>query len=853
MKLTRQQITDENLQLREAVKRQTRELEIEAALERVRRYAMAMSSSDELNTIIGKVFTECIKLDIQLDRGIIMIFDPQSLDSWWWMANPEAPDLPKNYHVPYNTYEPYLEYLNGWEKRTVRWTYVLEGKKKKDWDAHIFVNSELSLLPTEVKQVMMGFTKVYLYASFNNFGGLTLASIDPMAEEHFDILLRFANVFELTYTRFNDLKQAEGQARKAQIEAALERVRSRTIAMKKSDELAEVAVLLFKQVSELGIKTWTAGFNVWSEDGNSYTDYITSPQGNIIKAYTIDTSGFSVFRDVRDAKNRGEQFWVQYLEGELLKETYRELSKFGEEKQYEKMLEDGFDFPSSQYVHFVFGSQVSLMFITYEPILEAHDIFKRFGIVFQQTYTRFLDLQKAEAQAKETIKASSLDRVRAQIASMRTIDDLQQITPLIWKELNALEVPFVRCGVFIINESSAHIQLYLSSSDGHSLAVLDLPFDASELICNIVNHWRKALLFTTHWNKEEFLNWMQTMIRTGQVQNRETYQGASQPPESLDLHFIPFKQGMLYVGNIAPLDAHELNLVKSLAESFSIAYARYEDFRQLEEAKNQIEKTFIELKATQSQLIHSEKMASLGELTAGIAHEIQNPLNFVNNFSEVSRELLDEMKDEIRKGNFEEVQALTDDIKQNLEKILYHGKRADGIVKGMLQHSRSSSGVKEPTDINALADEYLRLAFHGSRAKDKTFNATLKTDFDQNIGLVKVVPQDIGRAVLNLINNAFYAVIEKKNQQIDGYEPTVSVSTKNMADKVLICVKDNGPGIPQRIIDKIFQPFFTTKPTGQGTGLGLSLSYDLVKAHGGELKVNTKEGEGSEFVVVLPI
>jgi signal transduction histidine kinase len=278
--------------------------------------------------------------------------------------------------------------------------------------------------------------------------------------------------------------------------------------------------------------------------------------------------------------------------------------------------------------------------------------------------------------------------------------------------------------------------------------------------------------------------------------------------------------------------------------------------RELAQAK-EIEKAYTELKATQSQLIQSEKMASLGELTAGIAHEIQNPLNFVNNFSEVSNELIDEMKTEFKKGDTEEGFAIADDIKQNLEKILHHGKRADAIVKGMLQHSRSSSGVKEATDINALCDEYLRLSFHGLRAKDKSFNATMKTDFDETIGNINIIPQDIGRVVLNLINNAFYVVDEKKKKE-PNYEPIVTVATRSVKSPsgdlgVLISVKDNGNGIPQKVLDKIFQPFFTTKPTGQGTGLGLSLSYDIVKAHGGEIKVETKEGEGSTFIIQIPI
>ena len=276
--------------------------------------------------------------------------------------------------------------------------------------------------------------------------------------------------------------------------------------------------------------------------------------------------------------------------------------------------------------------------------------------------------------------------------------------------------------------------------------------------------------------------------------------------------------------------------------------------RQKEETDQQREKAdaaLVELKSTQSQLIQSEKMASLGELTAGIAHEIQNPLNFVNNFSEVSSELISELVDEVNKGNTAEVKAIAGDLQGNLEKILHHGKRADAIVKGMLQHSRSSSGTKEPTDINELADEYLRLAYHGLRAKDHSFNATMKTNFDESVGNISVIPQDIGRVLLNLLTNAFYAVNEKAKQGLEGYEPVVEISTKKMGSKVEVKVSDNGIGIPSPISEKIFQPFFTTKPTGQGTGLGLSLSYDIVKAHGGEIRVATKEGEGSEFFFSL--
>jgi two-component system, NtrC family, sensor kinase len=281
-----------------------------------------------------------------------------------------------------------------------------------------------------------------------------------------------------------------------------------------------------------------------------------------------------------------------------------------------------------------------------------------------------------------------------------------------------------------------------------------------------------------------------------------------------------------------------------------ITFIRFIEKKKLNKRLNE---TLRNLQAAQNQLILTEKMASLGELTAGIAHEIQNPLNFVNNFSEVNMELIAELKEELEAGNLEDIKAIADDIAINEEKILQHGKRADSIVKGMLQHSRISNGQKELTDINSLCDEYLRLSYHGLRAKDKSFNADFQTDFDPTLPKISIIPQDIGRVLLNLINNAFYTVNERSKKGETGYVPTVSITTQLTAySQLLIAVKDNGNGIPEEIKNKIFQPFFTTKPTGEGTGLGLSLSYDIVKAHGGELKAESDIGEGTRFFITLP-
>ena len=437
---------------------------------------------------------------------------------------------------------------------------------------------------------------------------------------------------------------------------------------------------------------------------------------------------------------------------------------------------------------------------------------------------------------------------------MRSTDDLDRITPLIWNELTILGIPFIRCGVFIIDEAEQLIHTHLSTADGKALATFNLPFDGEGIGQNVLAAWRVNQTATIHWSREEFANYTKDLVTQGAVKSQERYV-TEHPDTSLDLHFLPFLQGMLYVGNIAPLTEDEMNLVQSLAGAFSTAYARYEDFNNLEAAKMQVEDTLTDLKATQTKLIQSEKMASLGELTAGIAHEIQNPLNFVNNFSEVNIELISEMEEEIEKGELDEVKAIARDIKENQLKIRHHGQRADGIVKGMLQHSRASSDVKEPTDMNKLADEYLRLAYHGLRAKEKAFNAELVTHFDEHLPKVEVVPQDIGRVLINLYNNAFYAIMQKAKKAGPGYKPTVEVETFFLPLQGVggIKVRDNGGGIPDAIKDKIMQPFFTTKPTGQGTGLGLSLAYDIiVKGHGGSIQVNSKEGECSEFVIQLP-
>ena len=329
------------------------------------------------------------------------------------------------------------------------------------------------------------------------------------------------------------------------------------------------------------------------------------------------------------------------------------------------------------------------------------------------------------------------------------------------------------------------------------------------------------------------------------------YYGNEIPERTYQLY--KFSHGAIGAATPGDISAENWGLLKRAAAVFSLAYSRFKDLTQarsdlkkLKEEKHRAENALTELKSTQSQLVHAEKMASLGELTAGIAHEIQNPLNFVNNFSEVSGELVEEITEELKAGNLEDVEDITGDLKQNLDKINHHGQRASDIVKGMLEHSRTGTSEKTLIDINKLADEYLRLSYHGLRAKNKSFNADFVADLDPSLPKVNVVPQDIGRVFLNLINNAFHAVK-------DVEKPKVIVTSKQAVNNVELTVSDNGPGISEDIKDKIFQPFFTTKSTGEGTGLGLSLSYDIMKAHGGNLRLVSKPGAGTAFIVYIPI
>ncbi|MEO6130395.1 MAG: ATP-binding protein, partial [Saprospiraceae bacterium] len=1031
---------------------QAKEAQIELGLERVRARAMAMQKSEELAALVDTVFKELTKLDFALNWCIINIIDESSMTNTVWAANPDIDKAPESYYMKFEDYPYHHAMIKDWRERKTKSVYTLEGQEKQIYDDYLFSETEFKRTPEIAQEASRAMSKYVCSFSFSNFGGLQTVGEETLSEENLDILGRFGKVFDLTYTRFNDLQKAEAQAsearveaamervrakamamhhsedlnsaisafyhelglisitprrcgaalidketriaeittmnttsqgqsieiigklkmaghpiletvfdhwlrqqeyhtilrgneikeyyqfvrsqvefpdypddavqfgyyfmfkegdvyawtdqeltedelklyrrftsvlslaykrykdlqnaeaqtREAKIEAALERVRSRTLAMHKSDELGDTAAIVFKQLIDLGIAPSrlyigiingdTGEIEVWAtdEDGSNVNTQFT---GNIRRSLTMQTM---------------YNGWAEQIKSLTIDMVGDELADYFHYLNEELKVPFRMGLEQKRRVqNLAYFSKGFIGIASAEPQpAETVMLLERFASVFNLTYTRYLDLQNAETQTHKANIEVALERVRARALAMQQPEELVEVAEVLRHEMGLLGVEELEtCSIYIHDPVSNKTECWYAIRDDnqsgkklvsdHMIMDLSLIWVGTEMLKFYSSSDRSVSIPMRGEHRREWLKYCYSLSKP-----LDNFYGEDFPDRIY--HLYKFSNGAIGAAAPGNISDESWELLNRAASVFSLAYSRFKDLTQsridlqnLKEEKQRAEGALSVLKSTQAQLIQSEKMASLGELTAGIAHEIQNPLNFVNNFSEVNAELIDELNNELAIGNMQSVKEIAGNIKDNEEKIIFHGKRADAIVKGMLQHSRTSSGVKEPTDINALVDEYLRLAYHGLRAKDKSFNATMKTDYDESIGLINIVPQDIGRVILNLITNAFYAVCPpppKGGSKFDqpGYEPTVTISTKLIkspsGDLVAeVRVKDNGPGIPANVIDKIFQPFFTTKPTGQGTGLGLSLSYDIIKAHGGELKVKTKERESSEFIICLPI
>jgi signal transduction histidine kinase len=750
---------------------QAREAKVEAALEKVRSRTMGMQSSDELQEVANIMFLEIQTLDIPAWSCGYNILSADKKVATNFMSNEGT--IQKPFDLPLTKENSLLEFYQFLKSEESFFTQELDGKALESH--YNFMKSLPELTPVfnglEEAGIALPTYQINHLCKFTH-GYLLFITHKPVPDAH-DIFKRFTKVFDQTYTRFLDLQKAEKQAREAQIENALEKVRSRSLAMQSPDELIEVAQLLREEMGALGVEELeTSSIYIQDESSGLTQCWFTiknpeNPDKAITDQMVIDLQDTWVGRKMDEfyrskakqtsilMQGEGRIEWIRYCE--------EKSDLFGTSNFYGETI------PDRTYHLYKFSNGYIGAAAPGEISSESWELLKRATAVFSFAYTRFRDLQMAQASARTAMRQASLDRVRADISSMRNADDLDRITPLIFKELTVLGVPFIRCGVFIIQEKQKIVEAYLSSPEGNSLGVLRLPYKASELTYQTVEAWRKGEVYRQHWNKEDFIQWINQLMKEDQIQDGSTYQGTAAPPESLDLHFVPFAQGMLYVGAVSPLDEKELELVQTLAKAFSIAYARFEDFVKLEQAKAEVESAMSELKATQSQLVQQEKLASLGQLTAGIAHEIKNPLNFVNNFSEVSLELLDEIKETRNKSQEtrpkteedEIEEEILEDIKANLKKIHEHGSRANGIVTSMLQHSRGGSGKMEPTDLNALIKEYVNLSFHGMRAGKNPINVEIALDLDPDLGMVSLIKEDFTRVVINLCNNAFDAMREK--------------------------------------------------------------------------------------------
>ena len=843
---------------------QARESQIEAALERVRSEAMAMHSSEGLLSVTQVLRRQMALLQQKELESILIHIYSEANDTYEaWFSYRHNDDLGggitngKNIVNWSQTARAHKD-KEKYHSDETDYTIVADHTMLKEWYEYLEINLPTVVAHDEHGNILIPEVLYYNYSKFSG-GALLLITNEEASVDSKYLLKRSAEVFNLAYTRFLDLQKAETQAKEAKVEAALERVRGTAMAMHSSTDLAETIGVFYLQLESLSLTPRRCGVGLIHRETRT-TELSTMNaigQGDSIEIIgKLRLSGHPVLDAIYEN-------WLAHTE-------YHPILRGTEIKTYYQLIRPQVAFPdypadTVQYGYFFPFTEGAVYAWTSNELQEGElNIYRRFTSVLSLTYKRYQDLRQAEAQTKEAQIEAALERVRSRTLAMQKSDELAETAAVLFRQLINLGIAPNRLYIGIITDESGNIEFWVTDEDGSKVSTqLSGNMNKNASMHKMYTGWKEQKKsLTIDMQGKELENYFHYLSDELHVPFKG---GRSQSRRIQTIAY--FSKG--FIGIASPDDQPDETpfLLERFAAVFNLTYTRFNDLKvaeahalqaeedlvKLQTEKKRAEDALTELRSTQTQLIQSEKMASLGELTAGIAHEIQNPLNFVNNFSEVSKELLDEMKAALDNGDAADAKEIAGDVIKNLEKITHHGKRADAIVKGMLQHSRSSSLVKEPTDINLLTDEYIRLCYHGLRAKDKTFNATIKTDFDNTLEKINIIPQDIGRVILNLLTNAFYAVNEKKSQAVENYEPTVSVSTAKKNDKIILTVKDNGNGIPQNIIDKIFQPFFTTKPTGQGTGLGLSLAYDIIKAHGGELKVETMEGEGTEFMIQLPI
>jgi signal transduction histidine kinase len=853
------------------LQQKNKELEIEAATQRVRAAAMGMQQPNDIMSVLNVIKEELGKFELDHIGTWIRIFNDNQTLTLWDISEIDLNGTLSNVNITMD-----LKASQSAKQHSPKW-------KGNDYYAMHWDGDDLQGLIDEVKELDKKsgqlFQKAVDEGRMTSYWqacapfskgvlGLDYA-FNPPANVS-PILTKMASAFDMVYQRFEDLQKAEAQVRESKIEAALERVRSRTMGMQKSTELNEVSILLYNELKKLGINKsfMNCGYMEVDEENNIQRGWMSRPDGTVMERFTLPMVGDPVLQERYNAWKNRHPLFSQTVGGEKLQSHIEFVNPQLGSDEVDEMVRN--EFPETVIFYCGNFNQGYLSLISGEPLTkEEEDIFTRFTRVFQQTYTRFQDLEKAEHQAYESKVEASLERVRGMAAAMNHSDDLMQIAEFMFRELEILKINPLRYGLGMIDGEKKEAELWASTvDDGRYLDMLGtLSLTWHPMLQQAFDAWESQHEEVIYELKGKELS--DYYLKIGQINPDIPHLDALQDPGTTAVQYVcffPFKSGALYAFTNGEPGTEGRSILKRFAHVFEQAHIRYNDLqvaehqaRLIREERDRLEIALKELKAMQDQLVQQEKLASLGQLTAGIAHEIKNPLNFVNNFSEVSVELIEEAREEVKEkltADSHQLTAILDDIEANLRKIHEHGSRADSIVKSMLEHSRGGSGKMEPTDLNLLVKEYVNLCFHGMRAGKEPINVEIDLKLDDSIDEVPLVAEDFSRVILNMTNNAFDAIRDKLTGDggpETGYVPKLTVRTHQTEKAITIEVEDNGPGIPDEIKDKIMQPFFTTKKGTQGTGLGLSITNDIVKAHGGSLNVISPSGGGTIFTISLPI
>ncbi|MCZ4410060.1 ATP-binding protein [Cryomorphaceae bacterium 1068] len=855
---------------------QAREAQIENALEKVRSRSLAMQSPDELIEVAELLREEMGALGVEeLETSSIYIHDHSTnlTQCWFTIKDAENPEKSVSDRMTMDLAETAVGqqmtafYLSPQEKASI----LMKGEDRVEWIRYCEDKSDL-FGTSEFYGKTIPERTYHLYKFSNGFIGA--ASPGEISDESWDLLRRATSVFSFAYTRFMDLKKAKEQTREAQIELSLERIRAQVTGMQESSDLLDIVVTMRTEFVNLDHEAHYFWHMRWLPE--TYEKAMTSGDGTKIgMVMTLPRHIHGDIATVAAWERTKDPFHVLAMDVDVAVDYIDKMISLGDFERVDPQapsLDDirhigGLTFVMARTTHGEIG--FSLPGVVPNPPEDAVDTLVRFAGVFDLAYRRFEDLKKAEAQMRENRIELSLERIRGQVTAMQESSDLFDIVVGMRKE-------FISLG----HESDYfwHMrwlpevyEMSMTSEDGNRLGmVIQVPKVVHDQI-DVLAEWEKSddPIFVLPLNAKDAWDYLENMNTYGHYEKADPNAPTQEDIEHIGgLTFIIARTthgeiGYSLPGMVPNPPKEALDTLMRFATVFDLAYKRFEDLKtaekdliEIKRARQKAEDALIELKATQTQLVQQEKLASLGQLTAGIAHEIKNPLNFVNNFSEVSVELIDEALEEIEKLDDsdvkEEIVEILNDVKGNLVKVHTHGTRADSIVKSMLQHSRGGSGKMEPTDLNALIKEYVNLSFHGMRAGKNPINVDIQLDLDEDIGQVNLIGEDFSRVLLNLSNNAFDAMREKAKTATD-YLPALSVKTQRTPnDELRITISDNGPGIPEANKDKILQPFFTTKKGTEGTGLGLSITNDIVKAHGGEITIDSSQGKGTTFSIHLP-